>query len=225
MNAAISIVSALFVGKSLHLWPLLWNKSWNGASVLLLALIGGGTVGLVVLLVCGTNQSEGYIQSWFKRTEKELASDPGWRRVGFTEAARKLWEPGQPTSDEGLNRLNLKDSADWELLVNSQHQAAKSALEAPAFDASFMVEQPSEIQIPLPPLVPPAQYPVVIGPDNLWTGQILKSVIDAFQKEATAIGAHHTTQVRLVSSAAIICFIFMIMIMLAIAADRDIAVH
>ncbi len=225
MNSAIAIVSALAVGKFLHLWPLLWNKTWNGASVLLLALIGGVTVGLTVLLICGTFQSERYIQSWFKRTEKELASDPGWRRVGFTESARKLWKPSQPTSDEGLNRLNLKDSADWENVVNSQHQAAKSALQAPAFHASFMVEKPTEIQISLPPLVPPPRYPVVIGPDNLWTGQILKSVVDAFQKEATAIGAYHATQVRLVSSVATLCLISIIMIILAIAADRDIPVH
>lgn len=224
VNFAIAIASALVVGKFLHFWPYLWNKSWNGASVLLLALIGGGSWALTVILICGTFNSESHIQSWFKRTEKDLATDPGWRRAGFTVAARKLWEPTQPTIDEGLNRLDLKKPADWELLVSSQHQAAKSALESPPYKASFVAES-AEIQIPLPPLSPPASYPVTIGPDNLWTGHILKSVISAYEKEATARGPDHAVKACLVSGVATLCLIPMIMIALAIAADRDIAVH
>jgi hypothetical protein len=223
-DATIAIAAALVVGKFLHFWPYLWNKSWNGAPVLFLALIGGGTVGLSALLICGTFRSESYIQSWFKRTEKELASDPGWRRTGFTEVARKLWEPTQPTIDEGVIRLDLKNSADWELLVNSQHQAAKSALEVPPYKASFVAET-TEIQIPLPSLTPPVSYPVTVGPDNLWTGDILKSAIATVQKEAMETGLEHATKTRMISSVAILCLIPMIMIGLAIAADRDIAVH
>jgi hypothetical protein len=224
MNFFFAIISALVVAKLLHFWPLLWNKSWNGASVLFLALIGGGAVGMTVILICGTYKFESYIQSWFKRTEKILVSDPGWRRIGFTEAARKLWEPTQPTIDEGIIRVDLKNSADWELLVNSQHQAAKDALASPEFKVSFLTEE-SDILIPLPHLNPPATYPVTIGPDNLWTGHILKSVISAYQKEATEAGIQLAKKARLAASGATLCLIPMIMIALAVAADRDIPVH
>jgi hypothetical protein len=223
-NSALAIVFSLVVGKFLHSWPYLWNKSWNGASVLLLALLGGGAVGLTVILICGTFQSESYIQSWFKKTEKELASDPGWRRAGFTETARKLWDPSRPTIDEGLKRLELKNSSDWESLMYSQHQAARNSFEGPPFKAPF-VAVPAEVQIPLPPMDPPVSYPVTVGPDNLWTGLILKSVIDVFQMEAIAKGAQHAKNARLISSVAILSLIPTIMIALAIGADRDIAVN
>lgn len=221
MNFFFAIISALVFAKFLHFWPLLWNKSWNGASVLFLALIGGGAVGMTVILICGTYKFESYIQSWFTKTEKILVSDPGWRRIGFTEAARKLWEPTQPTIDEGIIRVDLKNSADWELLVNSQHQAAKDALGAPEFNASFLTEE-SDILIPLPHLKPPATYPVTVGPDNLWTGHILKSVHSAFQVVAIANATQIATKTRLASIVIALGFIFTIMITLASAAYRDI---
>lgn len=221
MNLFFAIVSVLVVAKFLHFWPLLWNKSWNGASVLFLALIGGVTVGMAVILICGTFNFESYIQSWFTKTEKELVSDPSWRRIGFTEAARKLWEPTQPTIDEGLIRLDLKNTADWELLVNSQHQAAKNALDAPKFKTLFFTEG-TDILIPLPHLNPPATYPVTVGPDNLWTGHILKSVHSAFQVLAIAKATQITTKTRLAFIVATLVLIFTIMITLASAAYRDI---
>lgn len=224
MNSLLALASSLTVGKFLHFWPYLWNKSWNGASVTFLALIGGVVVGLAVLVICGTFNSSNYIQVWFQKTEKELASDPEWRRSGFTEAARKLWEPTQPTIDEGLNRLDLKNTADWELLINAQHRAAKTALQDDKYRASFVAE-PAEIETPRAPLAPPISYPITIGPDNLWTGQILKSVISAYQKEATEAGIQLAKKARLAASGATLCLIPMIMIALAVAADRDILVH
>lgn len=219
-----AIISALIVTKLLYVWPLLWNKSWNGASVLFLALIGGGVVGMSVILICGTYKFESYIHSWYKRTEKILVSDPGWRRTGFTEAARMLWEPSQPTMDEGLMRVELKNSGDWELLINSQHQAAKSALTAPEFTISFLTEG-SDILIPLPHLNPPAEYPVTIGPDNLWTGHILKSVLTTFQEVAIAKATQIVTRTRMAFIVATLGLIFTIMITQALAADRDIITH
>lgn len=221
MNIVFAIMSALVAAKFLHFWPLLWNKSWNGASVLFLALIGGVAVGMTVILICGTYKSESYIQAWFMRTEKILVSDPGWRRIGFTEATRKLWEPTQPTIDEGVNRVDLKNYADWELLVNSQYQAAKDALASPEFTVSFLTEG-SDIPIPLPHLNPPATYPVTVGPDNLWTGHILKSVHSAFQVVAIAKATQIATKTRLASIVTALGFIFTIMIALASAAYRDI---
>lgn len=224
INLFLAIVSAMVVAKFLNFWPLLWNKSWNGASVLFLALIGGGAVGMTVILICGTYKLESYIQAWFKRTEKILVSDPGWRRIGFTEAARKLWEPTQPTIDEGIIRVDLENSADWELLVNSQYQAAKDTLASPAFTVSFLTEG-SDILVPLPHLNPPTTYPVTIGPDNLWTGHILKSVLATFQEAAIAKATLIATKTRLAFIVATLSVIFTIMSTLAITADRDIITH
>ena len=54
---------------------------------------------------------------------------------------------------------------------------------------------------------------------------IIFTAIAAVQKEAMETGLEHATKTRMISSVAILCLIPMIMIGLAIAADRDIAVH
>ena len=224
MISALAIASALVVGKFLHFWPYLWNKSWNGGSVLLLALIGGGATGVTGILVCGTFKSEAYIQSWFKGAEKELSADPVWRWNGFSKAARDLSKSSQPPIDQGLSRLDIKNATDWNLLVSAQHQAAKGKLQLAPLMAS-LVPQPSKLQIPMPSLTAPASYPVTVGPDNPWTASILKSVIPAFKNEAIVAGDSLATKARLISSIATFSLCALIMITLAIAADHDILDH